>query len=163
MKKLVYFVVSILFLAVLTSCSNAANHSDDQPKMLYVELSTKPETGKVNQPLTFEAKVTQGNEKVNDADEVLFEIWRSKDVKHEQITVTHPKNGIYRLEKSFQQEGTYYIVSHVTARGMHNMPKKEFIVGTPSEPEDSNSKNSMNRMNMDDKKAHEKDNLKEGH
>jgi hypothetical protein len=135
MKKHLYIVVTILFLAVLTSCSHAANQTDDQPKMLNVELSTAPMTGEVNQPVTFEAKVTEGNEKVNDADEVVFEIWRSKDEKHEKIEVKHPKNGIYHLEKSFQQEGTYYIVSHVTARGMHNMPKKEFIVGTPSEKE----------------------------
>jgi hypothetical protein len=152
-KKLVYLVASILFLVVLTSCSNAANHSDDQPKMLNVELSTKPKTGEVNQPIMFEAKVTEGNEKVNDADEVVFEIWRSKDEKHQKFEVKHAKNGIYHLEKSFEQEGTYYIVSHVTARGMHNMPKKEFIVGTPSEPE---SKDSMNGMKMDDNKGSEK-------
>ena len=73
---------------------------------------------------------------MEDADKVTFEIWRSKDEKHEKIDVTHAEDGIYRLEKSFQQEGTYYIISHVTARDMHNMPKKEFIIGTASEPED---------------------------
>ena len=32
-------------------------------------------------------------------------------------------------------EGTYYIYAHVTAEKMHNMPKKEFVIGQPSEPE----------------------------
>jgi hypothetical protein len=140
------------------SCSNKKEKVDDLPKMLEVDLSIKPETGELNQPIIFEAKVTQGQENVNDADEVAFEIWRAKDEKHEKIEIKHAKNGIYRLEKTFSREGTYYIISHVTARDMHNMPKKEFIVGTPSEPEDSKTKESMDGMNMDD---HDKSN--EGH
>jgi hypothetical protein len=30
------------------------------------------------------------------------------------------------------------------------MPKKEFTIGTPSEPEDPNSKSSMDGMKMED-------------
>lgn len=154
MKKYLVLIVSLFFLMVLTSCSNNTN-TNEEPKMVNVELSTNPKTGKVNEPITFKAKVTQGEEKVNDADEVVFEIWRSKDAKHEKYEIKHPKDGIYSMKKTFQQEGTYYIVSHVTARGMHNMPKKEFIVGTPSKPEDSNASSSMDGMTMDkDKKGH---------
>jgi hypothetical protein len=158
MKKLLYFVAATLVFVVLVACGNGVNPSSDQPKMLNVKLSVSPNKGEVNQPITFEAKVTQGNEKVNDADEVLFEIWRAKDENHEKIAVKQPKNGVYHLEKSFKQEGTYYIVSHVTARGMHNMPKKEFIIGNPSEPE---SKDSMNGMKMDDNKDQKQS--EEGH
>lgn len=154
MKKPILLVASILFLTGLAACShnNDKNTSNGQPEMLNVELSIKPESGEVNQPITFESKVTQGHEKVKDADEVVFEIWRSKDQNHEMIKIKHFDNGIYRLEKSFQKEGTYYIVSHVTARNMHNMPKKEFTVGAPSEPEDTTSKDSMENMNKDNQK-----------
>jgi hypothetical protein len=152
MKKMMYLVVSILLLVMLSSCSSSKTNSNGQPQMLNVELAVKPEQGKVGQPITFEAKVTQGNDRVNDADEVQFEIWRAKDQQHEKIAIKHPKNGIYQLKKTFSQEGTYYIISHVTARGMHNMPKKEFIVGTPSEPEDPKANDSMNGMNMGDQK-----------
>jgi hypothetical protein len=142
MKKLLFLIVSLILLSALASCNTNKNSSSGEPKMLDVNLSVKPDTGKVGEPITFEAKVTQGNENVNDADDVVFEIWRSKDPNHEKTTIRHPKKGIYQLQKSFQQEGTYYIISHVTARGMHNMPKKEFVVGTPSEQEDANSSNS---------------------
>ena len=101
----------------------------------------------MNEPIIFEAKITQGDENVEDADEVTFEIWRSKDEKHEKIDVKHAEDGIYRLEKTFEQEGTYYIISHVTARDMHNMPKKEFVVGNASEPEDP--KDAKDSMEMD--------------
>lgn len=121
------------------------------PEMVNVSLSVNPNPGQPNKPITFEAKVTQGKEKINDAD-VTFEIWRSKDEKHVKISIKHAEDGVYRLEKSFQQEGTYYIISHVTARDMHNMPKKEFTVGTPSEKEDSTSSSSMDGMDMNDNK-----------
>jgi len=147
-KKLIVFIVTILLVVALTSCNNQSS-TNNEPKMVNVELTAKPKTGKVNEPITFEAKVTQGNEKVNDADEVVFEIWRSKSDKHEKFEIKHPKNGVYSLKKSFTEEGTYYIVSHVTARNMHNMPKKEFTVGSPSAPEDANSNSSMDGMNVD--------------
>ncbi|CAH2717493.1 hypothetical protein BACCIP111895_04707 [Neobacillus rhizosphaerae] len=152
MKKLLVIFITFLLFSMLVSCSKQKDKTVELPGMLEVKLSVKPETGKVNQPITFEAKVTQGNKEVNDADEVIFEIWRAKDEKHEKIEIKNAKNGIYRLEKSFPQEGTYYFISHVTARDMHNMPKKEFVVGTPSEPEDPKAKDSMDNMNMDDQK-----------
>ncbi|MBT2699271.1 FixH family protein [Bacillus sp. ISL-40] len=149
MKKLFVFLVTVLCLSIVISCSNKKEQADNLPQMVEVELSINPDPGKMNQPITFEAKVTQGNDQVKDA-EVIFEIWRSKDDKHEKVEIKHAEKGIYRLERSFSQEGTYYIISHVTARDMHNMPKKEFTIGTPSAPEDPNTKNSMDGMKMKD-------------
>jgi hypothetical protein len=145
MKK--YLLLTLIFVSVLSisACNNKDKKADELPEFVEVDLTVNPEKGNVDEPLVFEAKVTQGDENVEDADEVTFEIWRSKDEKHEKIKVEHIADGIYSLKKSFQQEGTYYIISHVTARDMHNMPKKVFVVGTPSEPEDpSETKDSMN-------------------
>lgn len=149
MKK--FKILSLLFLALLivSACGNKENQDQDQadkelPEFVEVKLTITPEHGQANEPIIFEAKVTQGEENVEDADEVKFEIWRAKDENHEKVKVQHAEDGIYRLEKSFAQEGTYYIISHVTARDMHNMPKEEFVIGTASEPEDPNeSKDSM--------------------
>ncbi|NWQ42131.1 FixH family protein [Bacillus sp. EB106-08-02-XG196] len=149
MKK--FKILSLLFLALLivSACGNKENQDQDQadkelPEFVEVKLTITPEHGQANEPIIFEAKVTQGEENVEDADEVKFEIWRAKDENHEKVKVQHAEDGIYRLEKSFAQEGTYYIISHVTARDMHNMPKEEFVIGTDSEPEDPNeSKDSM--------------------
>ncbi|MEC1521338.1 FixH family protein [Neobacillus niacini] len=144
MRKYLFFMLIIVSVLSISACNNKDKKADELPEFVEVELTINPEKGNVNEPIVFEAKVTQGDENVEDADEVTFEIWRAHDEKHEKIKVEHTENGIYRLEKSFQQEGTYYIISHVTARDMHNMPKKEFVVGTASEPEDpSESKDSM--------------------
>ena len=136
------------------SC-NKKDQEDNLPQMVEVDLSIKPNPGELGKPITFEAKVTQGKDQVEDA-EVIFEIWRAKNDNHEKVEIKHSENGIYRLKKAFNQEGTYYIISHVTARDMHNMPKKEFVVGTPSEPEDANGKNTMDNMDMDNMKESNK-------
>jgi hypothetical protein len=151
MKKLVFMLIALLSVIAAVSCSKQNEESSKMPEMVNVSLSVNPNPGQPNKPITFEAKVTQGKEKINDAD-VTFEIWRSKDERHEKISIKHAEAGVYRLEKSFQQEGTYYIISHVTARDMHNMPKKEFTVRTPSEKEDSTSSSSMDGMDMNDNK-----------
>jgi YtkA-like len=151
MKKILFVSLSILLILIISACNSTSKNNDNAgeelPEFVEVELTISPETGQVNEPISIEAKITQGDENVEDADKVTFEIWRSKDANHEKIDVTHSEDGNYRLEKSFQQEGTYYIISHVTARDMHNMPKKEFIIGNASEPEDP--KDAKDSMEMD--------------
>ncbi|WP_042457490.1 FixH family protein [Neobacillus dielmonensis] len=149
MKKLLLGIMVLFLLGLMAACNKDDQGKNDVPELLEVKLSITPEKATANQPVTFEAKVTQGGEAVTDADEVKFEIWRAKDEHHEKIKIEHAENGIYRLEKSFPQDGTYYIISHVTARDMHNMPKKEFIIGEPSEPEDGKSSDSMEGMDME--------------
>ncbi|WP_462411900.1 FixH family protein [Neobacillus sp. Marseille-QA0830] len=148
MKKVLLSIMTLLLFCLMAACSKNEDPKNDIPDIVNVELSITPDKAHANETVTFEAKVTQGNEAVTDADEVVFEIWRSKDENHEKIKVAHAKNGLYRLEKSFPQDGTYYIISHVTARDMHTMPKKEFTIGAPSEPEDNQSNDSMDDMDM---------------
>jgi hypothetical protein len=149
-KKIKLLSLLILALLVVSACGTKDNQNQAEkelPEFVEVKLTVTPEHGHANEPILFEAKVTQGEENVEDADEVKFEIWRAKDENHEKVKIEHAEDGIYRLEKSFAQEGTYYIISHVTARDMHNMPKKEFVIGTASETEDPNeSKDSMEGM-----------------
>lgn len=134
-----------------TACTQ--DQAEEEPQFLEVELTANPEKAEKGEEITFEAKVSYGPEAVEDAEEVKFEIWRSQAEEHEKIIVEHTENGVYQLKKSFEEEGTYYIISHVTARRMHNMPKIEFVVGNPSEPEDGNSAD----MKMDDMDEHNKE------
>ena len=148
MKNMRLVFLSFLCVLVMASCSTQTDKQSSTPKMLDVNLSITPKKSEINQPITFKALVTQGDEKVNDADKVTFEIWRSMDPNHEKIDINKGKEGVYSFTKTFQQDGTYYIISHVTARGMHNMPKTEFVIGQPSEKENSKTDNSMKGMDM---------------
>lgn len=127
-------------ILVLASCGNDSKsekeNADEELAFLDVAVMINPEQAKMNEPVQFQAKVTYGEKPVKKADEVKFEIWRSQSEKHEKIDVKHTKDGIYELEKSFSEEGTYYIYAHVTAEGMHSMPKKKFVVGKPSAEEE---------------------------
>lgn len=142
------FILTLALLAFLTACSG--EEPMDEPIFVDVELTVTPEKGEVNEPVVFEAKVTYGDEVVEDADEVIFEVWRAHDEDHEKIEVEHAENGIYRLEKTFDREGTYYVYSHVTARDMHVMPRKEFVIGEPSEPEESPGSTTMDDFDVED-------------
>jgi hypothetical protein len=155
MKKLM--IVTLAIVALLVGCAKSET-KDETPKMLDVNLTVNPEKGKPGENIHFEANVMYGKEKVNDVDEVIFEIWRSQSDKHEKIKASHGENGIYKISKTFSEEGTYYVYSHVTAKRTHVMPKKEFVVGKPSAPEQNGSSNlmgnGMHEKNSSDKMEH---------
>lgn len=137
------WILLIMVIALLTACSKKESAEDEVPKMLDIDFTVTPEKVKAGENITFEAAVTYGDEKVEDADEVKFEIWRSQSENHEKIIIEHSEDGIYKLDKSFTEEGTYYVYAHVTARSMHGMPKKEFVVGQPSAPEEEGGSHEM--------------------
>ena len=81
---------------------------------------------------TLAARVTQGDEVVEDADEVTFEVWESgKRDEGMMLEGTLQENGTYTAQYIFPHDGVYYMFAHTTARGMHVMPKVELIVGNP--------------------------------
>jgi hypothetical protein len=152
MKRYIKFVVLFFILFLGTSCDRTEKSMEEIP-MLNVELKVNPEKANPNDMVTFQAKVTYGDEEVTDANKVSFEIWRANE-KHEKVIVKHDKDGIYQLEESFSTEGTYYVISHVTARDMHSMPRKQFTVGEPSEPEENKTKGMEKKENEGDHETH---------
>ncbi|MCZ2259591.1 FixH family protein [Sporosarcina sp. G11-34] len=99
------------------------------PEPLKVEL-TVTESVDVGETVNMEALVTQGDEKVEDASEVVYEIWEEgKQDESEMIDSVNEKQGIYSAESTFDHDGTFHIQVHVTARGLHTMPKATVIVG----------------------------------
>jgi hypothetical protein len=124
MKRILFLSLCVLF--VLAGCSKDEK-LDELPEFVEVVIKT-PETINVNEEVVIEALVTQGDEKVEDAEKVEFELWKSDQETHEKILGEHQGNGIYTIKKTFQEAGDYFVIAHVTARDMHNMPKKEFRV-----------------------------------
>ncbi|WP_428908397.1 FixH family protein [Niallia sp. Krafla_26] len=139
-KRLGRIFIFLLFIGIglLAACSQPKEVANEEtmPAFLDVQLTVDLQNGQKNEPVLFQAKVTYGEKPVTGADEVVFEIWRAQDDNHEKIEIEHKENGIYELEKSFDEEGTYYIIAHVTAENMHNMPKEEFVIGQASVPEE---------------------------
>ncbi|WP_456272192.1 FixH family protein [Bacillus sp. AK031] len=138
-SKLLIILTLIAIAVIFAACSNKGNEShsnDEAPEMVEVQINLGSENLQPGREAAIEAVVTQGDEKVEDADEVLFEVWRDGQEVHEEIEGKHEGNGVYAISQTFEKPGTYYVIAHVTARDMHTMPKKEFNVGDTSEEQE---------------------------
>ncbi len=137
---------------ILGACGDKEeeNHSDHQNEMMQevmVEIQTAKELP-VGEEVILSAKVTQGEEAVNDADHVEFEVWESGLRENSQmIDGELTEDGIYEASFTFDHDGVYYMFAHTTARGLHVMPKQELIVGEPNMENvlPDNSDNSMKK------------------
>lgn len=107
------------------------NQEEQNEEVQFIEVDIQvPDKIEPNESVELGALVTLGDEKVEDAQEVKFEIWeQGQETEHEMIPGKHAGDGLYMITKSFGKDGVYYVVAHVTARDMHNMPRKEVIVG----------------------------------
>ncbi|WP_169865036.1 FixH family protein [Sutcliffiella halmapala] len=96
-----------------------------------------PEKVQTNQSIELKTHVRQGEENVEDAQEVQFEIWNVEKGKEASklVEISHQRDGIYQVEEVFEKEGIYRVQAHVTARGMHVMPTKQLVVGDLSQEE----------------------------
>ncbi|MNO13095.1 hypothetical protein D3C76_27210 [compost metagenome] len=140
MKTRSLILISLVFILVLivSGCgknNNASGHSahskgDDIPQPIEVHLQVNPTEANTGDSVKFEAHVTYQGENVDDAKEVMFELWKDGDAedKHQKVTVESAGEGLYVLEQAFEEAGTYHVISHVTAKDQHSMPSIEFTV-----------------------------------
>ncbi|WP_060667046.1 FixH family protein [Bacillus sp. CHD6a] len=140
MKKLILFI-SLLSLLMLAACGSTNNNEhtngnkDEMPSIVEVEIKL-PEVVEPNEEVKLEAHVTQGEENVDDASEVKFEVWKQgQESDHEMVEASNDGSGIYSITTTFEEEGFYYVVAHTTARDMHVMPRVELTVGNPEPSE----------------------------
>ncbi|WP_414043760.1 FixH family protein [Macrococcus sp. EM39E] len=135
MKKLFIIAASTL---MLTACSQEAKQEGHEGHAtssesktvtpLTVELDV-PAKAKVGEKVIITATVKHGEEFVNEADEVMFEIIKDKNMKKSvKEKVKEAKEGKYTLEYTFKQKGNYNVISHVTAHNQHTMPNGDIIV-----------------------------------
>lgn len=131
MKKL--GLLLMILIVVLFGCSkenNKTEQDNSSNSLEIIEVSIQmPEKIKLNEEATIQALVTQGKDKVDDANEVKFEIGKAGQVENESIKAQNDGDGLYTIKKTFTENGKYVVTAHITARSMHSMPKKEFTVG----------------------------------
>ncbi len=137
MRKLSWLFA--LLTIVLVACSNDSKEvveEDFIPEIIEVDLQT-PERVEAGETITLRTVVTQGDETVDDADEVIYEIWEETNkLESEMIEAVPEGDGIYTLDYTFGENSVMNVQIHVTARGMHNMPVKQVIVGEGKEYEE---------------------------
>jgi hypothetical protein len=140
LKKFLLVLCTCIIVFFTSACNESKNNGNAEsieiPPILKVDLQVDNDHPNIGDSVTISAKVTQGDEAVEDASDVSFEVWEQGS-DHEMIVGVHKGNGVYAINKKFDKEGLYSIVSHVTARDQHSMPKIELTVGNPSELEDT--------------------------
>lgn len=126
----------LLAFCLLSAAGCSASMSDNKmPEMVEANILL-PAKVELNKPNLLKVRVTQGNENVDDAEDVEFEIWNANsEKKSELIKANHVNGGLYEVKKTFANKGIYFIQTHVTARTMHVMPKKQLVVGNLSKKE----------------------------
>ena len=119
-------------LLLLSACggSDESEAENGPPSSEPIEVAIHiDEPAVTGETALIEAHVEQDGEAVEDAGEVLFEIWSEGEQEMgEQIEGEHSSDGEYMLEYTFEESGTHHVTDHVTARNMHSMPTEEIEV-----------------------------------
>ena len=139
MKRKIALFLFIAIIGTLVACGKKEEPITElaPPEPLAVNL-TVTETVEINETVDMKAIVTIGDEKIEDADEVVYEVWEEgKKAESEMIDAVNEGKGIYTAEKSFDHDGLFHIQVHVTARTQHTMPVKEVTVGDGGNYEES--------------------------
>ncbi|MGJ9385180.1 FixH family protein [Salipaludibacillus sp. CF4.18] len=140
MNKILKLIFSTLLILTLAACGQEEDNNDsgmqsvDDINLDPVDAKlTIPDKADVDEDLVFQVLVTQGEEMVDDASEVTFEVWADGEKSEsEMIEAELPgEEGLYELSHTFSEEKLYHVQSHVTARGSHAMPVKEIVIGEP--------------------------------
>jgi len=164
--KIFQLLIFILVLILATACSSNTEEksegnngsetvsAEEEPQVVEANIIL-PDTIFPKEEVTLKVEVTQGKEVVEDANEVMFEIWQDDKEKSEMVEAKHEGNGIYSITKLFEQDGMYYVQTHVTARDMHVMPKKQLIVGQVSDEEMKQMEEEMQEEDSYENHEHE--------
>ncbi|WP_027963647.1 FixH family protein [Halalkalibacillus halophilus] len=130
MKKLIPFILFISMM-LLAACGDEDTEESSEadsltPLEAEVLIDEELEVGEAS----LEVRVTHGDEQVEDANEVMFEVWENgqKDAS-EMLEAEHTEEGIYQVDYSFETDGIYHVQPHVTARDQHVMPRHDIAVG----------------------------------
>ncbi|WP_252502537.1 FixH family protein [Sporosarcina sp. Marseille-Q4943] len=130
MKKRYKLLGLLISLGILSACGKEVDDGSAVEVLpLEVEL-TVPEKAEVGDTVNMEALVTYGDEKVADADKVVYEVW--EDGKKDDSVVidsVNEKDGTYTAETSFDHDGLFHIQVHVDAKNLHTMPVKQVTIG----------------------------------
>ena len=135
----------IMLIILPAACSyQEQNAPGEMPVMIKVQLMV-PEQASPGEAVSLQLKLTQGDAPVSDADQVQFQIWdkfnepaavspeegyMTVEKLEEQgaLTASEVEDGIYEVEYTFEEPGSYVVQAHVTHGSMHSMPRKNVEV-----------------------------------
>ncbi|WP_055735211.1 MULTISPECIES: FixH family protein [Bacillaceae] len=136
MKQFAPLLVPFSALALLVGCgdeSGEEQHAGNLLEIVQADIQA-PETVEVGEEMDLSVLLTQGSETVEDAFEVVFEIWKDGE-RNDGVLLEaeHEAEGAYDVVYTFEEDAIYLVQTHVSARDMHVMPKKMVVSGEVAE------------------------------
>ncbi|MBY0116293.1 FixH family protein [Paenibacillus sp. FSL L8-0435] len=140
-----WFMPFIILLLLTVGCSyEEQSQSGEMPEMIKVKLMI-PDKVSAKEEVALQIKLTQGEQPVNDADHVQFQVWNEQDepeapsfdqgmMSAEELEsrgatkAVSIGDGIYEVKHAFQESGVYVVQAHVTSGAMHTMPRTKVTV-----------------------------------
>lgn len=140
-KRMTFTLLSAFLIFLLGACGTSddqtgetggdhAGHEETDADQVVHPLTVDmqlPEKATVGEEVTIRTIVTMGDEIIEDADEVKYEI-RNEAGESEMIVAEFDGEESYPIKKTFDEPGTYKVIPHTTARGQHTMPAKDITV-----------------------------------
>ncbi|WP_026688970.1 FixH family protein [Alteribacter aurantiacus] len=131
MKKVFFVTLMSVFIVACGGQDEEDTQSSDPldnlgPIDVEVTMDSEGDPG----DWTLEALVSQEGDPVNNADEVVFEVWKQGEKEDsDMLEYEEVNDGVYSASYTFEEEGIYFVIPHVTAHGMHVMPTHELVIG----------------------------------
>ncbi|MCG7344538.1 FixH family protein [Sporosarcina sp. ACRSL] len=150
MKKRYRMLGLMIGLLLLAACGKKVDDGSTVEVLpLEVEL-TVTEQAEVGETVKMEALVTYGDEKVTDADKVVYEVWEEgKKDDSVMIDSVNEKDGTYTAETTFDHDGIFNIQVHVDAKNLHTMPVKQVTIGEGAQVEEAEQSNGHDHGHVD--------------
>ncbi|WP_345243965.1 FixH family protein [Pontibacillus salipaludis] len=134
MKNQLHISGILLLLVFLAACGSGKEESvasSDGP--IQAQILTVPEELTTEQISTLQVKVTQGDQLVDEANKVTFAWGRKGEDPTNNKSSQKQGNGLYSIQHTFDEAGTYVVVAKVEANGQKKEVKEEVEVEKPKE------------------------------
>lgn len=153
MKHIKYLSMLGLLL-FLAACTAESSRVSEVPEIVEADILLPAEMNP-DEDYQLQVRVSQGGEPVTDADEVLFELWNdSEGGESTRIEAIHIGEGMYQIDQTFNATGVYTIQTHITARALHIMPKRQFRVGDVTQEQEENAEENAGKQKSNHMEQH---------
>ncbi|MFC4737340.1 FixH family protein [Bacillus daqingensis] len=157
MRKAWILTAAVGFLA---ACGTDEDNNEQTGVVGVDEINLEPLEAEIEAPEALDpgdeaelrVLVSQGDELVDDASEVKWEIWQAGSKEGSEMVESDlpGEAGWYEVSYTFEDEAVYHIQPHTTARGSHVMPVHDIVVGEPDEEELEEAEDTEHADSMDD-------------
>ncbi|TCS94243.1 FixH family protein [Hazenella coriacea] len=131
--KLFLGLFTLIFMTACNQGNTDHDHHQNTPQIpgsqnLTLGFQTVPAQPMPGQPIELQATVKEDNKPFTSA-RVELEVWKKGNKKHDMLPAKHSEQGIYKATTTYQEEGEYLVIVHVTTPMVHQMIDSKFQVG----------------------------------